>query len=587
MLSRMNIDLSRTGRTDWMRKMSKDALAVLGICILMLMPALAHALPQGGNVIGGSASISTPNSGTMNIVQSTNKAIINWQGFSIDTNELVKFVQPGSSAVALNRVVGIDPSSILGQLSANGKVFLVNPNGIYFGKNARVDAAGLLATTLNIKDNDFMSGNYSFTQDQDKALSYIINQGKIVINDNGFAVLVAPLVSNEGLIVANLGQVKIGAAEQFTVNFDGNGLINFAISNSNGQTPGTVLIPSSQVTDLIKAVVNTSQIVEAGQVIEENGVVKLVGASGVAINSGTIQANGAPGQKAGSIELNSTQATIVATGGLITANGVGENSSGGEIKILSDMQKGFTGLGLGSAIEAKGGITGAGGSVEISGHGFQTWGSIDVSATGGVAGTILLDPANITIVDSPSGTNASDYNFTGGIHPLPDNLGTGFFFATGGHDYNANGTLNEISSGYLTTLAGTIVLQATNSITINQITLNPLTWASPTNLVLQAGGKIAFSSVGPFTINTDGGSIQLEADSPHSVAAGGLYDGNGKVDLGSVTLNTGGGNVTIIAGANTATPIDATAATPPSINAGAGNVNLAYSNGLNPVGGIL
>jgi filamentous hemagglutinin family protein len=186
------------------QRILKGAMVSIILCMFMLIPAMSHALPQGGNVTGGSASISTPDPSTMNITQTTNKAIINWQGFSIDVNELVKFIQPGSSAVALNRVVGVDPSSILGQLVANGNIFLVNPNGIVFGPNSTVDTAGLLATTLNIKDSDFMSDNYSFFQDQDKALSYIINKGKIVINDNGFAVLVAPLVSNEGLIIANL-----------------------------------------------------------------------------------------------------------------------------------------------------------------------------------------------------------------------------------------------------------------------------------------------------------------------------------------------------------------------------------------------
>jgi len=111
----------------------KGAVVSIAACILMLIPALSHALPQGGNVAGGGASISTPDTSTMNITQTTNRVIINWQGFSIDVNELVKFIQPGSSAVALNRVVGVDPSSILGQLVANGNIFLVNPNGIVFG----------------------------------------------------------------------------------------------------------------------------------------------------------------------------------------------------------------------------------------------------------------------------------------------------------------------------------------------------------------------------------------------------------------------------------------------------------------------
>ncbi|MDP2157345.1 MAG: filamentous hemagglutinin N-terminal domain-containing protein, partial [Nitrospirota bacterium] len=168
------------------------------LLVSMVAPNIAQALPRGGTVVGGSATISVPNAATMNINQSSNKAIINWNGFDINTNELVKFVQPGTSAVILNRVVGADPSSILGQMQANGRVFIVNPNGIFFGQSAVVDVAGLIATTLNIKDTDFMAGNYTFTQDQNAALAAIVNKGKIYINDKGFAVFVAPLVSNEG-----------------------------------------------------------------------------------------------------------------------------------------------------------------------------------------------------------------------------------------------------------------------------------------------------------------------------------------------------------------------------------------------------
>jgi filamentous hemagglutinin family protein len=126
------------------------------------------ALPAGGQVVGGSASISQANGQTLNVNQSSNRAIINWKGFSINVNELVKFNQPSSSSVILNRVTGVDPSSILGQLVANGRVFVVNPNGILFGPKATVDVAGLLATTLNTKDTDFMAGKFTFAQDPAK-----------------------------------------------------------------------------------------------------------------------------------------------------------------------------------------------------------------------------------------------------------------------------------------------------------------------------------------------------------------------------------------------------------------------------------
>jgi len=537
----------------------------------LLFPVQALPLPTGANVVAGQSQITTSGN-QMTITQTTDKAIINWQGYSIDLNEIVKYIQPNANSISLNRVVGIDPSIILGQLIANGRVWIVNPNGIFFGKDAVINVSGILASTLNIKDSDFLSGKYEFTQDSNSALSSIINKGQIIINDNGYAILVAPLVSNEGLIVANLGKVIIAGSENFVVNFDGNNLINFTISKTS-QTPGTVLIPSSQVTNIIREVVNTPQIIEAGSIIEENGNTYLVGASGTVINTGTIKADGAEGKNAGTIILNSNQATVVARGSLISASGVGENSNGGEIRILSDMSSGFTGVGAGATLEAKGGQTGDGGFIEISGNKFQTWGNIDVSAENGKAGTFLLDPTDIYIRDSA--VNTQDYDDTG--NNFPDYGGMGLAFGTADNDADLDGTSNEIASGYLTSLSGTIVLQATNDIIIDQITVNPLDWTIPgttANLVLQAGRHIQFSNAGPFTINTNGGFIILEADSPHYLPS---YDGIGTIDLGQVTLQTGGGNVTLIA-ANFNFPAIA------SINAGSGNVYIAHSVDGTPLG---
>ena len=537
----------------------------------LLFPVQALPLPTGANVVAGQSQITTSGN-QMTITQTTDKAIINWQGYSIDLNEIVKYIQPNANSISLNRVVGIDPSIILGQLIANGRVWIVNPNGIFFGKDAVINVSGILASTLNIKDSDFLSGKYEFTQDSNSALSSIINKGKIIINDNGYAILVAPLVSNEGLIVANLGKVIIAGTENFVVNFDGNNLINFTISKTS-QTPGTVLIPSSQITNIIREVVNTPQIIEAGSIIEENGNTYLVGASGTVINTGTIKADGAEGKNAGTIILNSNQATVVARGSLISASGVGENSNGGEIRILSDMSSGFTGVGYGATIQAKGGQTGDGGFIEISGNKFQTWGNIDVSAENGKSGTFLLDPTDIYIRDSA--INTQDYDDTG--NNFPDYGGMGLAFGTPDNDADLDGISNEIASGYLTSLSGTIVLQATNDIIIDQITVNPLDWTIPgttANLVFQAGRHIQFSNAGPFTINTNGGFIHLEADSPHYLPS---YDGIGTIDLGQVTLQTGGGNVTLIA-ADFNFPATA------SINAGSGNVYIARSVDGTPLG---
>ncbi len=205
-------------------------IAASVLIISALSAVSAYALPQGGNVVAGSASISTSGSTTMLINQATNRAIVDWNKFNINANELVKFMQPGKASVILNKVIGTDPSSILGALQANGRVFLVNPNGIVFGQNVAVDVAGLAAITFDIKNSDFMNGNYTFNQDTNKNLSYIINKGTIKISDNGFVFLVAPSVSNEGLIVANLGKAVLGSGKGLTVDFFGDGTITYSVT---------------------------------------------------------------------------------------------------------------------------------------------------------------------------------------------------------------------------------------------------------------------------------------------------------------------------------------------------------------------
>ena len=182
---------------------------VWSVLTLLLLSRGALAAPSGGTVVSGGAVIQQAGT-TTTITQATNQAIINWQSFSIGANELVKFIQPNQLAVALNRVTGIDPSVLLGSLQANGRIFLVNPNGILFGAGATVDVGGIMASTLSIKDSDFLGGNYVFQQNPGQTLSAIVNQGSIKASDGGYVVLVAPLVNNQGNILAD---ANIGAVE--------------------------------------------------------------------------------------------------------------------------------------------------------------------------------------------------------------------------------------------------------------------------------------------------------------------------------------------------------------------------------------
>ncbi|MFH0792525.1 MAG: filamentous hemagglutinin N-terminal domain-containing protein, partial [bacterium] len=358
------------------------ATLTLPVVFFLLMSACwctrTFAGPQGGDVVAGTAAITRPDAVTTNIAQATEKAIINWGGFSIDVNELVKFLQPNASSVALNRVTGADPSTILGQLLANGRVFLVNPNGVVFGPGSKVDVGALIATTFDITNNDFLSGKYAFLQKPGKDPSYIINKGQIKVADNGFVFLVAPGVKNEGLIIANIGKVVLGSGNKFTVDFQGDGLITYAISgkviekvkgpdgklltsavSNSGKISskgGEVVLTGDAAKEVVSSVINQEGVIEAQSLANAGGKVKLVGGSeGIVQNTGTIDvsaaeagaqpgevsitgeyagnfgtilARGAEGAKGGNVSLDSTTQTLVSSDAVIDVSG-GVDSSGG------------------------------------------------------------------------------------------------------------------------------------------------------------------------------------------------------------------------------------------------------------------
>ena len=159
-------------------------VASLALVVVIFMANLAVAGPQGGVVVKGSATIGQ-NGAVTDINQSSQKAAINWQSFSIASQETVNFNQPNSQAIALNRVIGNERSVIAGALNANGKIFLINSNEVLFAKGSQVNVGGLVASTLNISDDDFMNDRFTFAADVDKPAA-VINQGQITATPGGY-----------------------------------------------------------------------------------------------------------------------------------------------------------------------------------------------------------------------------------------------------------------------------------------------------------------------------------------------------------------------------------------------------------------
>lgn len=174
----------------------------LVVSALLAGSTMSFASPTGGQITSGSATINQ-NGSITTINQSTNKASINWQDFSIGKTETVNFVQPSAQSVTLNRVVGTTHSLIEGAMNANGQVFLLNPNGVLFANGAQVNVGGLVASTLNITDANFQAGNYTF---EGNSQNSIINMGTITAN-NSYVAMMGKHVANEGTIVATMGNV--------------------------------------------------------------------------------------------------------------------------------------------------------------------------------------------------------------------------------------------------------------------------------------------------------------------------------------------------------------------------------------------
>ncbi len=147
-------------------------------------------LPQGAQVVHGGVAIST-NNNAMNVLQSTDKAIVNWNSFNVGSQASVNFDQPSSASSILNRVKSLDASKIFGQITSNGQVLLINPNGVIFSETARVDVGALIASTLDIANEDYLSGNYKFSGNSGE----IINRGEL---SGGLIALLSPTIINEG-----------------------------------------------------------------------------------------------------------------------------------------------------------------------------------------------------------------------------------------------------------------------------------------------------------------------------------------------------------------------------------------------------
>ncbi len=311
--------------------MSKTALNVSKKPFIFRLSALALAIqfssiganagPEGGVVKGGEGSISSVGN-TTTIDQLTDRMAIDWQSYDVASDELVKYLQPSSSSISLNRILSNKGSEIMGQIGANGHVFLINPNGIIFGEGSSINVGGILASGLDINPDDFMNGDFAFSALED-AEGKVINAGLINAATGGSVSLLGKQVENEGLIVANLGRVNLAAGNEAVVTFDSSGLMGVRVSEAVLQDE----------LGMDAAVSNTGEIsAESGQILLSASVSEDIFSQAVNING---QAKSVVVHDDGSFTLGAG-ASVVNNGKLDVSASQSSASAAGDIVIIGE-----------------------------------------------------------------------------------------------------------------------------------------------------------------------------------------------------------------------------------------------------------
>ncbi len=540
------------------------------VAFFLLTASALYALPEIGQVVSGQVECHADDLHSLQIHVS-DKAIINYPKFDIGVGEHVQFIQPSQNATVLNRVIAKNPSKILGKLSANGRVFLVNPSGIYVGPTAVVNVGSFVASSLNIRDEDFLNDKFQFYHEPGSEKSSVINEGLICASPEGFVALFAPMVENRGSIIAKAGKVALAStshAERVTLDFHGDGLIRFTLEDDLKEAVlasysqiesagGSVELLMNTAQDAIKRVVNTDGLAFVNAIEEVDGIVRLVSTSRIVANA---------------IELEGEH---VAAGGVLDAS---NDKSGGSVRILGDK------IGLVDAHITTSGETG-GGEVLIGGD-YQGKGD--------------LRRAQFTTMDELS-TIESDAKINGNggkviLWSDDTTLFDGKIYARGG-EWRGNGGFVETSgkmqlgseTGYVNTLSSTgqhgLWLLDPNTININSNGGGTITNASncPTSGTVNISSATINGAVSNVALCAQSGvnsSITVNNAVSMTNAGIGLSLTAGSTNLGTITLNAGittkGGAIglTGVVALGAAVVLDTT-------NTAPGGANVNFTNTIN------
>ncbi|MDN2677204.1 YDG domain-containing protein [Janthinobacterium sp. SUN033] len=532
------------------------------------------ALPQ---VVHGQATFNQQ--GNVFSITNTPNTIINWQSFSIHAGEITRFIQQNGNSAVLNRITGQDPSKILGALESNGKVFLINPNGIVFGQGAKVDVNGLVASSLGMTNEDFLAGKRQFTAGG--VAGAVGNAGTINAGKGGQVLLIAPNVENTGLITAPNGEVILAAGRSVQLADPGNPQLRVLVSAPADQALnlGQIIAQGGSIGMAGALVSQRGVLIANSAVVGDNGRIVLKASGKVLLEGGSVtSATGAAG-KGGDIQVLGEQVGLLgnaaidasgATGGgtvLLGGDYQGKNAAvqnarqvlvGKDASVKADaidsgnggkvIAWGNESAQVHGSISARGGAQGGdGGFVETSGHSLAVGGiRVDTSARRGKRGTWLLDPYDIDVVQGGGGSLGDVDEFAEGPPSSSTSIGADVISNANSnvtlqaqHRINFSSAVNMLHPG--------IGLSATAGETINVYAAISTNGGNVTLSANDASSGAAYGSSANIHLNapitTNGGSVSL---SGASVAGSGVVSvGNGNLSL---RANFAGGEINLTGG---------------------------------------
>jgi len=491
----------------------------------------AGAAPTLPKVAAGQATFSQQ--GTVFTITNTPGTIINWQTFSIDAGETTQFIQQSADSAVLNRVLGQDPTKILGALQSNGKVFLINPNGILFGQGSRVDVNGLVASSLNITDADFLAGNKTF---QAGAVAGTVrNEGAITTPKGGQVFLIAPDVENAGVITTQKGDVVLAAGNsvqlvdssdpdlRVEISAPGNQALNLgqviakggrigiygALVNQRGTANadsaalgenGRIVLKASGAVTLDASSVTSA----GGGNTADGGTVKVLGEQVAVVKGAGIDASGRNGGTVlvgddGQPDGKHAQTTNVESGSSIHADGNAGN--GGKVALAADSETKAHGT-----VSARG--TAQGGKVGTSGYAVDVDGiAVDASGDKGRNGTWQLAPYDIEVV---AGGTAGAGDVVAGAQ-------------------SAMGSVTRVAPGTLTAAGTDVLLQAQHDLTVTD--------------ALDAAGSVRAQAGNNIYINAQisaGGDLDFRAGNAFLLGAGGTLKTGNHIGIGANQITLAG-----------------------------------------------